>query len=48
LHEAAHLKHLNHSERFYEELFSYEGSTREAERAVKKGTRLIPAWLLDA
>ncbi|MDR0346805.1 MAG: M48 family metallopeptidase, partial [Coriobacteriales bacterium] len=48
LHEAAHLKHLNHSERFYAELFSYEGSTREAERAVKAGMRFIPAWFVDA
>jgi predicted metal-dependent hydrolase len=48
LHEAAHLKHLNHSERFYDELFSYEGSTKEAERAVKKGIQFIPAWFLDA
>jgi predicted metal-dependent hydrolase len=48
LHEAAHLKHLNHSERFYAELFSYEGSTREAERAVKAALRFIPAWLIDA
>jgi predicted metal-dependent hydrolase len=47
LHEAAHLKHLNHSERFYSELFSYEGSTKEAERAVKKGAQLVPAWMLD-
>jgi predicted metal-dependent hydrolase len=48
LHEAAHLKHLNHSQRFYDELFSYEGSTKEAEHAVKKGIRFVPAWFLDA
>ncbi|MDR1015041.1 MAG: M48 family metallopeptidase [Coriobacteriales bacterium] len=48
LHEAAHLMHLDHSVRFYEELYSYEGSTQEAERAVKQATPLIPAWLLDA
>jgi predicted metal-dependent hydrolase len=47
LHEAAHLKHLNHSARFYDELFSYEGSTREAERAVKAGARFVPAWFID-
>jgi predicted metal-dependent hydrolase len=47
LHEATHLRHLNHSERFYDELFSYEGSTREAEQAVKKGMRFIPAWFID-
>jgi predicted metal-dependent hydrolase len=48
LHEAAHIKHLNHSERFYNELFSYEGSTQEAEQAVKKGMRFIPAWFIDS
>jgi predicted metal-dependent hydrolase len=48
LHEAAHLRHLNHSERFYDELFSYEGSTKEAEHAVKKGIQFVPAWFLDA
>jgi predicted metal-dependent hydrolase len=47
LHEAAHLKQLNHSQRFYEELFSYEGSTREAERAVKNAMSFVPAWFVD-
>jgi predicted metal-dependent hydrolase len=47
LHEAAHLKHLNHSERFYQELYSYEGSTKEAEQAVKKAIQLVPAWFID-
>jgi predicted metal-dependent hydrolase len=47
LHEAAHLKHLNHSECFYAELFSYEGSTKEAERAVKKAVQFVPAWFID-
>jgi predicted metal-dependent hydrolase len=48
LHEAAHLTHLNHSARFYDELFSYPESTREAERAVKQAMRYIPAWFIDA
>ncbi|MDR0350041.1 MAG: M48 family metallopeptidase [Coriobacteriales bacterium] len=48
MHEAAHLKHLNHSKRFYDELFSYEGSTPETERALRKATPHIPAWFLDA
>jgi predicted metal-dependent hydrolase len=47
LHEAAHLRHLNHSQRFYDELYSYEGSTAEAERAVKKGISFVPAWFID-
>jgi predicted metal-dependent hydrolase len=48
LHEAAHLQHLNHSQQFYDELFSYEGSSKEAERALKKAIRHVPAWLIDA
>lgn len=47
LHEATHLKQLNHSERFYQELYSYEGSTKEAEQSAKKAIGLIPAWFLD-
>lgn len=46
LHEIAHLKHLNHSQRFYDELFSYEGSSKEAEKAVKAATQFIPAWFI--
>ena len=45
LHELAHLTHLSHQQAFYEELYSYDGSTREAERAVKRASRYVPAWL---
>jgi len=45
MHELAHLTHLNHAKAFYDELFSYEGSTREAERALKRASQHIPAWL---
>jgi len=47
LHEVAHLKHLNHSQRFYDELLSYEGSTKEAEKAVKSAVRYVPAWFIS-
>ena len=47
LHEIAHLKQLNHSQLFYDELFSYPGSTKEAEKAVKQGSRFVPAWFLE-
>lgn len=45
LHEIAHLRQMNHSKRFYDELFSLEGSSQEAERAVKSAMIYIPAWL---
>jgi predicted metal-dependent hydrolase len=47
LHEAAHLRHLDHSPRFYDELYSYEGSSKEAEKAVRKAISYIPAWFVD-
>jgi predicted metal-dependent hydrolase len=47
LHEAAHLRHLNHSQRFYDELYSYQGSSKEAEKSVKKAISFIPAWFID-
>ena len=46
LHELAHLKFLNHSRDFYDELYSYEGSTKEAEKAVKKAIQFVPAWFI--
>lgn len=45
LHEIAHLRQMNHSKRFYSELFALEGSSQEAERAVKSAMIYIPAWL---
>jgi len=48
LHEIAHLKHLNHSQCFYDELFSYGGSTREAEKAVKSAIQFVPAWFISS
>jgi len=48
LHEIAHLKHLNHSQSFYNELLSYEGSTKEAEKAVKSAVRYVPAWFISS
>jgi predicted metal-dependent hydrolase len=44
LHEIAHLRQMNHSARFYEELFSLEGSSKEAERSVKQAMVYVPAW----
>ena len=44
-HELAHLVHLSHQQAFYEELYSYDDSTREAERAVKRASCYVPAWL---
>lgn len=46
LHEIAHLKHMNHSAAFYEELYSYPGSTAEAEKAIKGAQKYVPAWYL--
>lgn len=45
LHEIAHLQQMNHSKRFYDRLFSLEGSSKEAEHALKSAMAYIPAWL---
>jgi len=47
LHETAHLTHMNHSPQFYHTLFSLEGSSQEAEKAVKKAIQFVPAWMID-
>jgi len=44
LHEAAHLKHHNHSANFYAELYSYPDSDKATEKAVKQAGSYIPAW----
>jgi len=45
LHEIAHLQQMDHSKRFYEQLFALDGSSKEAERALKAAMTYIPAWL---
>lgn len=47
LHEAAHLTHFDHSKQFYRTLFSFEGSTKEAEKAVKQGSLFVPVWMVE-
>ncbi|MDR1714154.1 MAG: M48 family metallopeptidase [Coriobacteriales bacterium] len=47
LHEAAHLQQHNHSKRFYQLLYSFEGASREAEKAVKQASQFVPAWFID-
>ncbi|MDR2492911.1 MAG: M48 family metallopeptidase [Coriobacteriales bacterium] len=44
LHELAHIRHHNHSPAFYEELYSFEGSDRAAEKELSQAVRHVPAW----
>ena len=44
-HELAHLTHLSHKQAFYEKLYSFDGSSREAEKTVKQASSYIPVWL---
>jgi predicted metal-dependent hydrolase len=47
LHEAAHLSIMDHSPQFYQRLYSFPGSSEASEKALKKASALIPAWLSD-
>lgn len=45
LHELCHLKYLNHSERFWLFLKSFDDNFIENKKALKLAERYVPAWL---
>jgi predicted metal-dependent hydrolase len=46
IHELAHLRHMNHSARFWSEVARQEPDWRALDRELLQGWRRVPAWIL--
>jgi predicted metal-dependent hydrolase len=45
IHELCHLRHMNHSSRFWAEVARYEPNWRELDRELQQGWKRVPAWI---
>lgn len=45
VHELSHLKHMNHSERFWAEVARYEPEWKALDRELLQGWRRVPSWI---
>ena len=45
VHELSHLRHMNHSVRFWDEVARHEPDWRALDRELVQGWRLVPAWM---
>jgi predicted metal-dependent hydrolase len=45
VHELSHLRHMNHSVRFWDEVARHEPDWRALDRELLQGWRLVPAWM---
>jgi predicted metal-dependent hydrolase len=45
VHELAHLRHMNHSPRFWAEVARYEPEWKTLDRELQQGWRRVPAWM---
>jgi hypothetical protein len=45
IHELSHLRHMNHSVRFWDEVARHEPDWRALDRELLAGWRLVPAWM---
>ena len=44
--ELTHLRHMNHSERFWTEVERYEPDWRALDRELTRGWTQVPGWLM--
>jgi len=47
LHELTHLRHMNHSARFWAAVGRLEPAWRELDAQLARGWQRVPAWLLS-
>jgi hypothetical protein len=45
IHELSHLRHMNHSAQFWDEVARHEPDWRALDRELLQGWRLVPAWM---
>jgi len=48
LHELCHTRHMNHAERFWTLVKSFEPACKDHDRELRKAWRLVPAWAEEA
>jgi predicted metal-dependent hydrolase len=46
VHELAHVKHMNHSAKFWQYVARFEPDYRELRKAIRSEAMLLPTWLL--
>jgi predicted metal-dependent hydrolase len=45
VHELSHIRHMNHSSRFWDEVARYEPDWKALDRELQQGWRRVPAWI---
>lgn len=45
VHELSHLRHMNHSARFWAEVARHEANWKALDRELQQGWRRVPAWI---